>query len=75
MSKPILFFFFLLCINFSFAQTIDASLLEINFHEDSDPQKLTSYQTGFISQPPMEILLLSEENYGILKVNLIQLIK
>jgi ELWxxDGT repeat protein len=47
MSKPILFFFFLLCINFSFAQTIDASLLEINFHEDSDPQKLTSYQTGF----------------------------
>ncbi|OAZ03895.1 ELWxxDGT repeat protein [Flavobacterium succinicans] len=47
MSKPILLFFFLFFINFSFAQTIDASLLEINFHEDSDPQKLTSYQTGF----------------------------
>lgn len=47
MSKPLFFLYFLFTINFSFAQTIDASLLEINFHEDSDPQMLTSYGTGF----------------------------
>jgi ELWxxDGT repeat protein len=29
------------------AQTIDASLIEINFHEDSDPQTFVAFQNGF----------------------------
>ncbi|WET01866.1 ELWxxDGT repeat protein [Flavobacterium sp. YJ01] len=34
-------------INFSFAQTIDATLLEINFQESSYPQNLTPFKSGF----------------------------
>ncbi|MEO6177489.1 MAG: ELWxxDGT repeat protein [Flavobacterium circumlabens] len=39
--------FIIAIFNFSTAQTIDAKLLEINFHEDGAPQNLTASESGF----------------------------
>lgn len=40
-------FFIMVIFKFAIAQTVDATLVELNFHEDSQPQNLTSYQFGF----------------------------
>lgn len=39
--------FIIAFFTFSTAQTIDATLIELNFHEDSTPQDLTSSSSGF----------------------------
>ena len=41
------FLLFILITRFLSAQTIDASLIEINYHEDSDPQTFVAFQNGF----------------------------
>jgi ELWxxDGT repeat protein len=41
------FIFFAIIFNFTTAQTIEASLVELNFLEDSNPQSFTSSQNGF----------------------------
>lgn len=47
MKHTLLFLFFFLLSQFTNAQTLDATLAELNFHEDSDPQNFTSFQSGF----------------------------
>jgi ELWxxDGT repeat protein len=39
--------FIITIFKFATAQTIDATLVELNFHEDSDPQNLTPFKSGF----------------------------
>ncbi|SDI64614.1 ELWxxDGT repeat protein [Winogradskyella thalassocola] len=41
------FLLFILITRILTAQTIDASLIEINYHEDSDPQNFVAFQNGF----------------------------
>jgi ELWxxDGT repeat protein len=43
----LLSYFIVLIFHFSFAQSIDATLVEINFQSDSHPQQLTAFQSGF----------------------------
>ena len=40
-------FFIIGILNLVTGQTLDATLVELNFHEDSDPQDFTSSQSGF----------------------------
>lgn len=40
--------FLLIIFNFTTAQSIDATLVELNFHENSDPSHLTPFKSGFI---------------------------
>ncbi|MEW4925776.1 ELWxxDGT repeat protein [Algibacter sp. 2305UL17-15] len=47
MKYRITFLFFIFTVHFIIAQTIDASLIELNFHEDSDPQNFVAFQNGF----------------------------
>jgi len=47
MKYRITFLFFIFTAHFIIAQTIDASLIEINYHEDSDPQTFVAFQNGF----------------------------
>ncbi|QXP78698.1 MULTISPECIES: ELWxxDGT repeat protein [Winogradskyella] len=41
------FLLFILITRILSAQTIDATLIEINYHEDSDPQTFVAFQNGF----------------------------
>ncbi|CAM1370024.1 ELWxxDGT repeat protein [Tenacibaculum xiamenense] len=47
MKYRITFLFLIFTVHFIIGQTIDASLIELNFHEDSNPQKFTVFQNGF----------------------------
>ncbi|AXG72247.1 ELWxxDGT repeat protein [Kordia sp. SMS9] len=48
MKKSYLLKYFILFIfNLSIAQTTDATLVELNFYQDSHPQQLTPFQSGF----------------------------
>ncbi|KAF2511446.1 T9SS type A sorting domain-containing protein [Flavobacterium zhairuonense] len=47
MKYKITLLLFLAVFTFTNAQTIDATLVELNFREDSDPQKLTPFKSGF----------------------------
>lgn len=47
MKSNFTFLFLLLISQITFAQTLDATLVELNFHSNSDPQNLTPFKTGF----------------------------
>lgn len=47
MKNKLSFLLFILITNTLTAQTIDATLVEINFQEDSDPQNFVDFQSGF----------------------------
>ena len=47
MKHTLPFLFIFLLSQFATAQTLNATLAELNFHEDSDPQNFTSFQSGF----------------------------
>ncbi|RCS28517.1 T9SS C-terminal target domain-containing protein [Polaribacter sp. WD7] len=47
MNYRITFLFLFITLHCTNAQTIDANLIELNFHEDSDPQDFIAFQNGF----------------------------